>query len=385
MDLQSSGPAAEALQRKVRELERALAEQAARHEAERRYFVQLEALIDRAPLATYLKDAEHRYLLVNREYERLSNCRREDVLGKTDFDVFPQPVAQLFRSQDEAVRDKGAPVDFRETIPLPDGEHSFITSKFPLDGPGGGVAGVCTEITELLAAQRRLETTQADLVRRERLATLGELAAMVAHEVRNPLGVIFNALATLRRVDPAGADAHSMHALIGDEAERLDRMVTALLELARPGDAALAPTVVAEVLRDAIDAARVVSQEEGEVRLDLPPSLPVAPLDAQKLQLAVTNLVTNALQAPKRRGPVVVRASVESGAPAMLRIEVVDDGVGVPPQLAERVFTPFFTLRAKGTGLGLAVVRRVAEAHRGTATHEPTPGGGATFVVRVPL
>lgn len=385
MDLQSSGPAAEALQRRVRELERALAEQAERHEAERRYFAQLEALIDRAPLATYLKDAEHRYLLVNREYERLSNCRRQDVLGKTDFEVFPAPVAQLFRGQDEEVRAKGAPVDFRETIPLPDGEHSFITSKFPLDGPSGGVAGVCTEITELLAAQKRLESTQADLVQRERLATLGELAAMVAHEVRNPLGVIFNALATLRRVDPAGADAHSMHALIGDEAERLDRMVTALLELARPGDATLAPTVVADVLRDAIDAARVVAQDEGEVRLELPPSLPVAPLDAQKLQLAVTNLVTNALQAPKRRGPVVVRASVEAGAPAMLRIEVVDDGVGVPPQLAERVFTPFFTLRAKGTGLGLAVVRRVAEAHRGTAMHEPTPGGGATFVLRLPV
>ena len=87
-------------------------------------------------------------------------------------------------------------------------------------------------------------------------------------------------------------------------------------------------------------------------------------------------------QATGRRGPVMVRVGLER---ELLRIDVVDDGDGVPPELRERIFAPFFTLRARGTGLGLAVVRRVVEAHRGTVSIETTPGGGATFVLKLPI
>ena len=248
------------------------------------------------------------------------------------------------------------------------------------DGELFGVAGVCTEVTALMEAKRQLEEAQAEVVRKERLATLGELAAVVAHEVRNPLAVIFNALAALKR--SAGKDSTRMLELIGEESERLNRMVTALLDLARPEAARLAPTQALELVRSSIDAARGMTEPEAEVRLLVPDSLPLARLDEQQVHQALVNLISNAVQATGRRGPVMVRVGLER---ELLRIDVVDDGDGVPPELRERIFAPFFTLRARGTGLGLAVVRRVVEAHRGTVSIETTPGGGATFVLKLPI
>jgi PAS domain S-box-containing protein len=374
------------LEARIQELERELGRREERSERQSQYWAQLEAVIDSAPLAIYLKDANHKYLLVNREYEKLSVCSRRDIVGKDDFMIFPPPVAELFRAQDEEVIARRGPVEFSETIPLPDGVHSFITSKFPLRTSAGelfGVAGVCTEITALAEAKRKLEEAQADLVKKERLATLGELAAVLAHEVRNPLAVIFNALAALKRT--AGEDSAPMLDLISEESERLNRMVTALLDLARPEAVRLVPTQVLELVRSSIDAARGMAEPEAEVRLLVSELLPLARIDEQKVHQALVNLISNAVQATGRRGPVVVRVGLERDAAAMLRFEVVDDGDGVPLELRERVFAPFFTLRARGTGLGLAVVRRVAEAHRGSVTIEATPGGGATFVLKLPI
>jgi PAS domain S-box-containing protein len=373
------------LEERLFQLEQELIELEGQHERDSQYFAQLEAVIDTAPLAIYLKDARHKYLLVNREYERLSGANRRDIVGRDDFALFPPPVAELFRTQDEEVVAKAHPVEFRETIPLPDGVHSFITSKFPLrtrEGTPFGVAGVCTEITALAAAQQQLEAAQADLVKKERLATLGELAAVLAHEVRNPLAVIFNALATLKRTSEPDEQGRLMLDVIHEESERLDRMVSALLDLARPEATRLSPTPVLELVRSSIDAARNVAEPVSEVRLLVPQPLPLARLDEQKVHQALVNLVSNAVQATGRRGPVQVRVTAED---ARLRIDVIDDGDGVPMELRERVFAPFFTGRARGTGLGLAVVRRVAEAHHGSITIETTPGGGATFVLRIPL
>ena len=376
------------LEEQLLELERALSDIEERHERDSQYWAQLEAVIDSAPNAIYLKDSNHRYLLVNREYERLSGGTRAQILGRDDFEVLPRPIAQLFRDQDCEVIAKLHGVEFRETITLHDGTHSFITSKFPLRRANGGlfgVAGVCTEITALEEAQRQLGQAQAELLKKEQLAALGELAAVVAHEVRNPLAVIFNALQTIRRTSPADEQGKLMLDVIDEEAERLNCMVTSLLDLARPEAPRLAPTQVTELVRSSIDAARGTTAPEAEVRLSIPEPLPLAQVDEQKMHQALVNLVTNAIQAAGRSGPVLVRVTVEKVARPMLRIDVVDDGHGVAPELRERVFAPFFTERARGTGLGLAVVKRVAEAHQGTATVEASPGGGATFVLRVPL
>lgn len=325
---------------------------------------------------------------MNREYERLAGRPRHEILGRFDPSLFPAAVAQLFRSQDEQVAARGEPIEFQETIPLSDGVHTFITSKFPMRSPAGallGIAGVCTDITELKRVQEGLDHAQAELVKQARLAALGELAAVIAHEVRNPLGVVFNSLASLRRTVPADARTKELLDILSAEADRLNRIVGSLLTLARPAKASVAPTSLETLAASAIEAARTLADPNAEVVLEAARALPPALVDEQLVWQALNNLVCNAIQAPGRRGPVKVAIVLDERPPARLRFEVVDDGEGVPPDLAERIFAPFFTTRAAGTGLGLAVVRRVAEAHLGSATVRPTPGGGATFVLELPF
>ena len=125
----------------------------------------LQAILDNTTLPMYLKDVEGSYILINKEYERLAHITNEDIMGKNDFDVFPETVASLFRSQDEDVKMKKAAIEFEETIPLDDGEHTFLTSKFPLfdNGMVYAVGGVCTDITHRKRAEEKLAAEQERL------------------------------------------------------------------------------------------------------------------------------------------------------------------------------------------------------------------------------
>ena len=119
----------------------------------------LRELLDNIPAPIYLKDADFNYISINRKYEELAHVKLEGVIGKSDFHIFPQPVAALFRSQDEEVIKKGTPLEFEETIPLPDGIHTYITSKFPLyenSGNLSAVGGFCTDITGRKKAEEEL-------------------------------------------------------------------------------------------------------------------------------------------------------------------------------------------------------------------------------------
>ena len=233
-------------------------------------------------------------------------------------------------------------------------------------------------------AAERLRSTQEELVRRERLAALGEMSAVVAHEVRNPLGVIFNALASIRHLPHHAEEREQLLRIVEEEADRLKRMVSDLLEFAQPRKLAVESVVLAPLVAGAVEAARSsIADAPSDVDVDLGAAraLPAVSCDERLVRQAIVNLVVNALQAPRRRGPVRVRARVDG---AKLAISVIDDGEGVAEENIKSIFLPFFTTRATGTGLGLPVVQRIAEAHGGGLSHEPTPGGGATFVLRLP-
>jgi signal transduction histidine kinase len=227
----------------------------------------------------------------------------------------------------------------------------------------------------------RLRATQAELVKRERLAALGELSAVVAHEVRTPVSIMFNALSVLRK-KPATPETEALVAIVEEEAQRLKRMIDDLLAFARPQRLHVAPVDVRATIEAAVDAARAASESPCEVEVAVDDGLAPLHCDAHLVREALINLVTNAFQASRRYEPIRVRASAAS---SRVRIAVTDDGLGVPRELLPRLFTPFFTTRPTGTGLGLAVVRRIAEAHGGEAFVETEPGAGATFVLVLPV
>jgi signal transduction histidine kinase len=235
---------------------------------------------------------------------------------------------------------------------------------------------------DLRTSYAELARAQQQLIQRERLAALGELSAVVAHEVRNPLGVIFNSLGSLRRLLRPTGDAKTLFDIVDEEADRLNRIVGDLLDFARPSTPELRPELLERVVEDAVVAAIAQQGARIEVARELDPAVPPVAMDARLVRQAVLNVAVNAVQAMPRGGRITIRMRRE-GDQALLEIE--DSGAGIPDEVKGRIFEPFFTTKASGTGLGLAVVKRIVEGHGGAVSVRSAPGTGAVFALRFPL
>lgn len=225
---------------------------------------------------------------------------------------------------------------------------------------------------------------QEQLVRRERLAALGELAAVVAHEVRNPLGVMFNSLGSIRRLLHLEGDAKLLLDIMAEEAERLNRIVSDLLDFAHPAMPAVRAEPLDRILDDAVAAAFSDSSPSIDVVREIDPELPPVPVDARLFRQAVLNIAINAVHAMPNGGTLTIRARRDPDL-RTARIEIGDTGQGIVASDRRRIFEPFFTTKATGTGLGLAVVKRIVESHRGEVHVASTPGRGTTFAIVLPI
>lgn len=225
---------------------------------------------------------------------------------------------------------------------------------------------------------QKLEKAQHGMIENERLAAVGEMSAVVAHEVRSPTAVIFNAAALLRK-NPN--ESEKLLSIIEEEAGRLKRLVDDFLEFARPVETHLATADVRPMLISIADGVHVGSGEEVDVYVDT--TLPQIEMDPKLVRQALLNLITNAIQAEHREHPVTVTAKRLGNS--WLRISVKDDGAGIPREIEDRIYTPFFTTRSNGTGLGLPFVQRIAKAHGGVVTHESSADMGTTFHLDLPL
>ncbi len=235
---------------------------------------------------------------------------------------------------------------------------------------------------DLRRSYAELAQAQRQLIQRERLAALGELSAVVAHEVRNPLGVIFNSLGSLRRLLRPEGDARMLLDIVGEEADRLNRIVGDLLDFARPSTPVLRPEPLDRLVDEAIAAALAQGAPGVEVRREAAEGLPPVPLDARLVRQAVVNVAVNAVQAMPRGGRLTVRTRRDGDSGL---VEIEDTGAGIPAEVRDRLFEPFFTTKASGTGLGLAVVKRIVDGHGGEVTVQSGAGPGATFALRFPL
>jgi two-component system, NtrC family, sensor histidine kinase HydH len=241
---------------------------------------------------------------------------------------------------------------------------------------------------DLRESYAQLARTQQELVDRERLAALGELSASIAHEVRNPLGVIFNSVGSLRRLLTPKGDVALLLDIVGEEADRLNRMVGDLLDYSRPLRPSLSGVPLAALLREALDAARRQvgpAADQLKISLDVAGGADTVRADARLLRQALVNLLLNACQAMPRGGQLTLRAARrdQGGAP-FAELSIHDTGSGIPSEARDKVFQPFFTTKAMGTGLGLAVVRRIIEGHGGSIGLG-NPPTGTEFVLRLPL
>jgi len=268
-----------------------------------------------------------------------------------------------------------------------------------LDGASGGALVKqslvhATVITLALAVLVVLTVLQVRTIAREqrlaaeraaekRFAALGRLSAVLAHEIRNPLGAIKGfAQYTAKRFAPEDPAHGDMEAVIA-ESTRLERLVHSLLLYARPTEPRRVPTDVRDVVKRAV---RLIEREAADAEIDIRTSLPetaaCARVDGAQLEQAVLNLLANAVEAMAEDGGQLDVAVVEEDGE--IGIDVEDRGPGIAPELLAEIFVPYVTQKARGTGLGLAVVDRVVRAHDGRVTIDTELGRGTTMSVHLP-
>jgi signal transduction histidine kinase len=237
---------------------------------------------------------------------------------------------------------------------------------------------------ELRHSHAELKEIQNELVTKQQLAAVGELAAAIAHEVRNPLAVIVNAVAGLRRSGLRDEDREMLLGIVDEEAARLNRLVTDLLRYARPVSVKRALVSLPEMVRRAESAA--MQEHDVVIAIDGDPEAYNVWADAGLLRLVFDNLVENAIQAMPGGGRLTVRvARDESAHPPTVCIEITDSGHGMESQVLERAVDPFFTTRPSGTGLGLPIVERILEAHDGRVEISSEPSKGTTVRLFIPV
>ena len=338
-----------------------------------------DGVIEELPLGIVAIDDRGRVLTWNR--------MAESIVGLTKEEAHATPLARLLpdrswhqslvrsleqgvetdRTEHDVVRPDGTsvPVEVR-TSPLRDGE-----------GRVRGAVGTLVDLSSLRGMEERIRQL-------DRLAAVGRFASSVAHELRNPLTGIATGVQYLSRGFPEGDERHESVAFILREVVRLNTIIQDLFTAARPRDLVLSRTLVAEILRRVVRSLAPLAESSG-VRIVLEDAdlWPEAMVDGDQVQQIFLNLVENAIHATPAGGRVTIR-SVRRTAPPEIVVTVEDTGTGMEPDQMARIFEPFYTTKAKGTGLGLFVAHGIVQRHGGTIEVESEPGRGTRFRVALP-
>lgn len=236
------------------------------------------------------------------------------------------------------------------------------------------------EIEQTRAELQRVHLEE--LKRMERMATLGELAAAVAHEIKNPLAGISGAIQVLREDMSEEDPRREIITEVLQEVERLDRTIRDLLRFARPQEPQKMDTELKELLTRTLGLIKLKAEKQNVViETDIKKEVTIN-VDPQQLQQVLLNLILNALQAMPSGGKLTISADVEDG---YCSITVQDTGEGILPEDLPNLFRPFYTTRGRGTGLGLSISKNIVEAHGGSIDVESRPGKGTKFIVRLPI
>jgi signal transduction histidine kinase len=260
-------------------------------------------------------------------------------------------------------------------------EVGFARRNDDIGDLGRNFNDMVRQLRETREEVQRLYKTQ--MSRAEHLATLGELATGLAHEIRNPLAGIAGVIEIIGRDLPETSPARAVVPEVQQEVLHIKRILSDLLEVARPKALDLRPADLNATAEHAVTLARQqVSSKPIEIRFTKDHDLPPVEHDTGQIQQVLLNLLLNSIQAIDGTGNVRVKVASEDG---LAIVAVSDTGRGIPPEHLANIFRPFYTTKKKGTGLGLSLVSRIVESHGGRIEVNSSPGEGSQFTVRLPF
>jgi PAS domain S-box-containing protein len=338
----------------------------------------LENLLENANDVIYTLDTEQRFTYVNSKIEAWG-YRKDDLIGR--------PYLALLSKRHRGRRlkstlDIGAKQVYEVEVVTRTGEpRAVMVSVSPLHGSEGailGVLGIARDMTETKKLEQRIRNS-------EKLASVGRLAAGVAHEINNPLGGILNCLYNLRKGTLSPSRQEEYRVSMEDGVRRVQKIVRQLLDFSQQHEPEFALTDINHVVdRVLVLTTHLFAPNRIRLETGFGQGLPNVTLDRHMIEQVLMNLVLNAVQAMKDGGGLTIRTSVVEG---VCLIEVRDTGSGIPPAVLPRIFDPFFTTKSEGegTGLGLSVSLGIVERHGGKILVDSEVGKGTTFTLCLPV
>jgi PAS domain S-box-containing protein len=356
----------------------------------------LRELVDAVPATIQTKDRELRYDLVNRYFLEIWDLQRDDIVGKTQEEVFRDELAPAYGQQttdrDKWVLEQRKPTGYYE-VSYPrrdDTDMTLWAQKIPLldeNGEVDRILSVGIDISDLKAAQTQIEKQQQALHQSEKLSALGSLLAGVAHELNNPLSVVVGqAMLLEEQVDDPVIGARLTK--VRDAAERCGRIVKTFLAMARQRTPVRRKVQLNQTIEDALQLLAYGLQSGGvEIVRDLAEDLPLVSGNPDELTQVFSNLLVNAEQALsgiETKRQITVRTRSTDGHSVVA--DIIDTGPGIPADVRDRIFEPFFTTKpaGAGTGIGLSVCHGIVLAHGGTIDVMSGPEG-TTFRLQLPI
>jgi len=324
-------------------------------------------------------DSSGRAILVNPTSERLLGRSSREILGHRLDAILPQ-IRGLLEPDRQSFGPTGTRV--RElTFTRPDGRavrlEVVVAPLRSLEQDRPGLLVTFRDLTELRAME-------AAVRRSERLAAIGELSAALAHEIRNPLASMSGSIQLLRGEMEISGDQRRLMDIVLREADRLEALIRDFLAFARPSPPSLEPVNLSRLVVETADLFRHDGRFKGKLELELDTEVELrAEVDARQITQVLLNLLANGAEAMNGGGQLTL--ALRDSGNGRAQITVDDQGPGLDPEEASRVFDPFFTTKEHGTGLGLSVVHRIVEAHRGQVLLGARPGGGCRAEVDLPL
>jgi signal transduction histidine kinase len=322
----------------------------------------------------YVHDLDYNLLIANTSKLRNHHLTPEQIAGQRCYQAFHHrdtpcpgcPARETFKTKKSAAVE----VSFSES------EKIFKTYTYPLTGKAGHLLGVVhymRDVTEQKHVERENE-------RMGRLAALGELSAVIAHEIRNPLsGVGISAQALSRSLHPGDFHESNLKNILKG-IRKVDDVIKGLLDFANPKEPILVPCSVNKVLEEALFFIAPQAQESQiTIEKTLGKNLPLVLLDREQIRRVFINIILNALQAMHPGS--VLRIRTARGTVRRVMVRISDTGMGIPPVILKRIFDPFFTTKSQGAGLGLSISRTILEKHRATITCDSQEGEGTIFTI----
>jgi two-component system sensor histidine kinase HydH len=336
-----------------------------------------DQVVENLPMGLIATDENGRVAAYNQTAEAILGISRNRLSADSAAKVLPQELWQLT----QRLKNKGTIVE--EEVECQTAIGTGVPLKVSgavLHGEDGGFLGYVFIFRDLVEVRR----LQQEVERTKRLASLGSLAAGVAHEIRNPLSSIKGFATYFReKLKDSPQDRDTATTMI-QEVERLDRVIGQLLEFARPSILKIKPVRVSDLIQHSLKLIEGDARSKGiEVKTDIPPDLPDIPMDGDRINQVLLNLYLNGIQAMNGGGLLEVKVSRDD-ARKITTITVSDSGRGIELADQERIFDPYFTTKSDGTGLGLAIVHKILDAHGGSIKVRSQPGAGTRITINLP-